>query len=114
MNRPAVVPFVPTIAATVMATYHHRSEYLRRARSIGRHTEQQWSAMVAFFGRCVACGDTGCALAKDHVISVYAGGHDGIENLQPLCSPCNGSKGKRCLDFRPPGHPFGKAEWFGY
>ena len=31
------------------------------------------------------------------------GGSGEIGNIQPLCGPCNSSKGQKCTDFRPRG-----------
>lgn len=78
-----------------------RSERLAAARAKGRHTEAEWSALVAFCGtRCVKCGAEG-KLVKDHIVPIYQGGSDGIENLQPLCVRCNSAKGPDDTDHRP-------------
>lgn len=72
------------------------------ARSKGTHTEVQWLALVvAFQCRCVMCGDSVSAseVQKDHIIPVYQGGSDGIENLQPLCKSCNTAKGPDCTNW---------------
>lgn len=64
------------------------------ARLRGRHTKEEWEALKAEFGhRCVQCGRSGYHLDKDHIIPLYQGGSDGLDNLQPLCAWCNASKG---------------------
>lgn len=80
-----------------------RSERLANARSIARHTKDQWQAMLEFCGfSCVACGSRD-DIVKDHIKPIYAGGSDGIENLQPMCRRCNASKGPDDADLRPNG-----------
>lgn len=77
-----------------------RSERLANARKIATHTQQQWEALVVFCeGMCVRCGSD-ARLVKDHIIPIYQGGSDGIDNLQPLCAECNSSKGRENKDFR--------------
>ena len=73
-----------------------RSIRLRAARSKGTHTADQWQHLVdELGGRCAKCGGYGSsvALQKDHITPIYQGGSDGIDNLQPLCTPCNAAKG---------------------
>lgn len=66
----------------------------------GSHTDQEWRALcVAYKGRCAKCKKR-ARLTKDHVISVYLGGTDNIDNLQPLCKSCNSSKGTKTIDYR--------------
>jgi uncharacterized protein YdaU (DUF1376 family) len=80
-----------------------RRERMRKARELGTHTQQEWLALVHFCGsRCVRCGSTK-GLVRDHIKPVYQGGSDSIENIQPLCKPCNSSKGPDCTDMRPDG-----------
>jgi 5-methylcytosine-specific restriction endonuclease McrA len=45
-------------------------------------------------GKCVQCGSNKNP-SIDHIIPVSKGGHDGLENLQVLCSKCNCKKGNR-------------------
>ena len=78
-----------------------RSERLADARAISRHTKQEWDEMIAFFGYlCVKCGNTESEIVKDHIVPIYQGGSDGIDNLQPLCISCNSSKGPESVDYR--------------
>lgn len=81
-----------------------RAALLAMARRAARHTAEEWSAMVNATGnQCLVCGVSGdqSPLTKDHVVSIYSGGSDGIDNLQPLCRTCNSSKGVVTGDFRP-------------
>ncbi len=49
---------------------------------------------------CVRCGDHG--QTKDHIVPIYQGGSDGLDNLQPLCLRCNAAKGPEAIDHRLP------------
>lgn len=79
-----------------------RSFRLALARKKGRHTKEQWAAMLVFHGGiCPRCGGIhGTGIVKDHLIPIYQGGSDGIENIQPLCATCNASKGPEAKDYR--------------
>lgn len=70
-----------------------RKKRLLAARQRGRHTRAEWLDMIAVFkGRCVGCGRKDRPVTKDHIIPLCEdGSSDGIENLQPLCLPCNAS-----------------------
>lgn len=90
--------------------YAERFRAARRAgRALGTHTPEEWQAMLAACGPgCNACGGTPetvrwFSLVKDHVQPSSKGGSDAIENLQPLCNPCNSRKGNRTMDYRPEG-----------
>jgi uncharacterized protein YdaU (DUF1376 family) len=82
-----------------------RSERLAAARKVATHTPEEWKAMLAVFGGCVKCGLRheqlyGGECCKDHVIPVFSGGSDGIENIQPLCRGCNSTKSSGQTDYR--------------
>lgn len=77
-----------------------RSERLSEARKKGKHTKEEWEEMRLFFGECVKCGNN-VDLVKDHIIPIYQGGSDGLDNIQPLCRKCNASKGADTTDYRP-------------
>jgi len=36
---------------------------------------------------------------KDHIVPIYRGGSDGLENLQPLCRECNTQKGPEVFNW---------------
>lgn len=79
----------------------NRSERLSQARKIGRHTAEEWDEMRALFrGACVRCGASDSSLVRDHVVPIYKGGSDGIDNIQPLCTKCNCRKGPETTDWR--------------
>jgi 5-methylcytosine-specific restriction endonuclease McrA len=77
-----------------------RSERLTEARKKGKHTKDEWEEIRLFFGECVKCGNKE-DIVKDHIIPIYQGGSDGLDNLQPLCRKCNASKGADTTDYRP-------------
>jgi uncharacterized protein YdaU (DUF1376 family) len=84
-----------------------RAQRLSAARKLATHTPEEWRAMLTVCDdQCVRCGlqrQDGSGLCKDHIIPIYQGGSDGIENLQPMCNRCNSSKGADNTDHRPPG-----------
>lgn len=78
-----------------------RSERLASARRLARHSPGVWQALLGVLRHsCVKCGSTD-DIVKDHIIPIYQGGSDGIDNLQPLCRKCNASKGSESIDYRP-------------
>jgi hypothetical protein len=70
-----------------------RAFRLDQARKLGTHSASEWAQKLAQIGMCAACGAVDRPLAKDHIIPIARGGCDCIHNLQPLCKPCNSSKG---------------------
>jgi len=78
-------------------------KHKRRARKTGNggsFTEQEWQALCARFeNRCLRCGEHK-PLTADHVLPLSRGGDSNITNIQPLCGPCNSSKGTRFIDYR--------------
>lgn len=76
----------------------------RKAGCVGSHTYEEF---VALCGRgdfqCLRCGQVFPfeELTEDHIISIGPGVSDRIDNIQPLCGPCNSKKGRRTIDYRP-------------
>lgn len=78
-----------------------RSERLANARRLGTHSPEEWEALLQVCGEeCLRCGDS-TEKVKDHIVPIYMGGSDAIENIQPLCRSCNSSKGPDQADHRP-------------
>lgn len=77
-----------------------RSQRLAAARAIATHTDAEWAAIVSEFGgRCVRCGTSGHNPEMDHIIPIYQGGSDGIDNIQPVCPTCNSAKGSESINW---------------
>ncbi len=79
-----------------------------------RASKQQWQELKAAYGnRCLACNrpeaETG-KLQRDHVVPLAKRGSNAINNLQPLCGPCNRRKWARIVDYRPHTTNMGAAE----
>jgi len=83
---------------SIEGTRHVR---LAMARARGQHTEDEWLALLEACGfKCLKCGST--KVVKDHIVPIHHdGSSDAIDNLQPLCRPCNTSKGRDHADLRP-------------
>lgn len=76
---------------------NRRAQDRRRAllRPLGRHTHEQWEALVRLHkGKCAMCRRRR-VLTRDHIIALTKGGSDHITNIQPLCRPCNSRKWNR-------------------
>jgi 5-methylcytosine-specific restriction endonuclease McrA len=76
----------------------------RRARLLGNGgnlTTEEWRAILDFYGhRCLRCGRADVKLTIDHVLPIFLGGTHTIDNVQPLCGPCNSSKKDKHIDYR--------------
>ena len=84
-----------------------RHANLRRARkrnATGSYTLEEWRALCGFYEQtCLRCLRTDRPLTPDHIVPLAWGGSDDIDNIQPLCQPCNSAKGARSAeDYRQP------------
>jgi len=81
--------------------FHNRRVRIRD--NGGSFSVQEWQDLVKQTGGvCLCCGlsENVKALTIDHVVPLYHGGSNDIDNLQPLCRPCNSSKGTKIIDYR--------------
>jgi 5-methylcytosine-specific restriction endonuclease McrA len=77
-----------------------RSARLREARKKGTHSKSEWYALLMEAnGICPRCKNEVSHFDKDHVMPIYKGGSDSIQNIQPLCAKCNAEKGPEEIDF---------------
>lgn len=80
-----------------------QSKYRRRmwiADSDEHFTQEEWDTLCQKYNyRCLACG-TSDNLSADHIVPLSRLGSNGIQNIQPLCRPCNSSKGTKIIDYR--------------
>ena len=66
----------------------------------GSFTAAEWKALCKkYHYKCLCCGKRR-KLTADHVIPVSKGGTSNIDNIQPLCGPCNSSKRDKTIDYR--------------
>lgn len=73
----------------------------RLAKNGGTFTSEEWIALCSKYdNKCLCCGHDDVELTVDHVIPISKGGSNSIDNLQPLCGPCNSGKGAKSTDYR--------------
>lgn len=92
----------PEKAAAIAKSRRSRRD--ARLKAGGSFTPQEWLALVDATGHiCLCCKtpDTIRRLTVDHVVPLAKGGANTIDNLQPLCLPCNVKKGTSVVDYRP-------------
>lgn len=91
-------------------TQSERGQQLRRTASAkrraiknnaeGSYTQDEWDALCAKYDyKCVSYHKKK-PLTVDHIKPLSKGGTNYISNIQPLCSPCNLSKGTKATDYR--------------
>jgi 5-methylcytosine-specific restriction endonuclease McrA len=74
---------------------------IAQARDKGSHTIDEWNALkIEFEMRCVRCLEPSERLERDHIVPIYQGGSDGIDNIQPLCARCNCQKGSETINWK--------------
>jgi 5-methylcytosine-specific restriction endonuclease McrA len=77
----------------------------RRAEKLGNggsFTAKEWTNLCRHYGnKCLDCGKK-CKLQADHIVPLSKGGTSNIDNIQPLCGPCNNRKHTKTIDFRRP------------
>ncbi len=78
--------------------YHTLAARRRQIRKMGNggiHTTEEWIALKKRYNYicpCCGVGEPKIKLVRDHVVALYIGGTDDIDNIQPLCISCNAKK----------------------
>lgn len=79
-----------------MKSFYQRRREIRKKNNGGNHTIFQWKELCKKNqNTCLHCGkkEPEIKLTEDHIIPLSKGGSDSINNIQPLCMPCNRKKG---------------------
>jgi 5-methylcytosine-specific restriction endonuclease McrA len=106
-NREARLAYAREYRLTNMERARAASRKRRalRASAVGSHSLEDWLAVRAFFGdKCLRCGVANgqSILHADHIVPLSRGGSDNIDNIQPLCGPCNiWKRDRHIVDYRP-------------
>lgn len=81
-----------------------RRDYNRQRKSkaiiTGTFSRLEFARMKEFWGNVCLCCGTSNNLCADHVIPLAKGGINSIENIQPICQPCNLIKNTEYVDLR--------------
>jgi 5-methylcytosine-specific restriction endonuclease McrA len=78
----------------------HSSKRRAMKRNTGSFTHTEWINLCKQYGNKCLCCNKKKPLTADHVIPLILGGKNTIENIQPLCGPCNSKKHTKTVDFR--------------
>ena len=80
----------------------HINNSAKRRKAIGFFTPEQWEAKKKEYHYfCPACGkkEPDIKLTVDHIHPLILGGSNFIENIQPLCMPCNSRKNAKIIKY---------------
>jgi 5-methylcytosine-specific restriction endonuclease McrA len=72
----------------------------RKTQAGGSYTAEEWNALCKQCNHLCLCCNKRRKLVPDHVMPIAKGGTSNIDNIQPLCQPCNSRKGARFIDYR--------------
>lgn len=80
-----------------------KNEWHHRERSAdGTHNFGEWETLkVQYDFTCPSCkkSEPEIKLTLDHIIPLSKGGSNNIENIQPLCMPCNAKKHTKTIKY---------------
>ncbi len=97
-------------------TYEYQNRHrARRLGCEGEFTAEEWAELKRRYRyRCLRCGAFEGSLwapqlSPDHIVPLSRGGQNTIDNIQPLCVPCNRWKRSKIIDFRQRRHQMEKV-----
>jgi 5-methylcytosine-specific restriction endonuclease McrA len=70
--------------------------------SDGSHTRAEWDALKKKYNyMCLCCKQQEplIKLSEDHIVPLCVGGSNYIDNIQPLCRPCNSRKHVKTINY---------------
>jgi 5-methylcytosine-specific restriction endonuclease McrA len=82
----------------------HINNLTKRRKAVGSFTLGEWELVKKQYGNtCPACNkpEPIIKLTVDHIIPLSKGGSNWIENIQPLCGPCNTRKFTKIIHYKP-------------
>lgn len=88
-----------------LCRFYARKRSAMRKGAVGSHTLKEWNDLKELYGfMCLCCKQTEpeIKLTEDHIIPLSRGGTNYIDNIQPLCQPCNMRKFVKTIDYRNP------------
>lgn len=83
--------------------FKNHQRRMRKLGNGGNHTLEQWLLLKEKYSyTCLSCGqkEPNIRLTEDRITPLIKKGTDDINNLQPLCLPCNLSKHDKDIDYR--------------
>jgi len=95
-----------TVGVSNRQKYFLGKRHERRARIKnvgGKYSTQEWEILKKKYNyTCLCClkKEPEIKLSVDHITPISKGGSNSIENIQPLCKPCNLRKHTKETDYR--------------